>query len=229
MADKNVQFEEVTDRGAEVIERAKGFWEKNQKPITYVGGALIILLGGWFAYRYFVAAPNEQKADDAIAKAQQYFAVDSVNKALNGDGSNKGFVKIAKDYNGTPAGNLARYYAGLCYLNLGDYKNAEKYLADFSTGDTYIQARAYSLLGDALAEQKKYIDAVAYYKKAAAVNATDESFNAENLYRAGALYESQLNNPKEAVDAFKKIRDNCPHSQRAGQIDKDLARLGEIN
>ncbi len=229
MADKNVQFTEVTDEAAQVIEKAKGFWEKNQKQITYIGGAVVLLLAGWFAYRYFVAEPNEQKASDAIVKAQQYFAVDSLNKALNGDGVTKGFLKIAKDYSGTAAGNLAKYYAGVCYIKQDDFKNAEKFLSDFSTSDTYIQARAYSLLGDALSSQNKYADAVEKYKKAATMNEYDETFNAENLYRAGKLLESQLNKSKEAIELYKQIRDNYPRSPRGFSIDKELARLGEVN
>ena len=30
------------------VARAKGFWEKNSKPIIYVGGAIILAIAIWF-------------------------------------------------------------------------------------------------------------------------------------------------------------------------------------
>ena len=57
--------------------------------------------------------------------------MDSLNWALNGDGNNVGFLKIIDKYSGTPAGNLAHYYAGVCYLKKGDFSNAEKQLRAF--------------------------------------------------------------------------------------------------
>lgn len=226
MADKNVQAPGV-DESAVVIEKAKGLWETYQKPVTYIGGGLLVIIAGWFVYNNFFKAPKEEKANDAIARAQQFFATDSVKLALNGDAATKGFLKIAKEYSGTAAGNLANYYAGVCYLKMDDYKNAEKFLKEFSTDDKFIQARAYGLLGDALSEQKKYSDAVEYYKKAAAQNEKDENFNAEYLFRAGLLYASQLNKTADAIAVYKQIRDDYPKTQRGFEIEKYLAELGE--
>lgn len=226
MSDKNVQAQPV-DESAVVVEKALSFWDSYKKPVLGILAVLVIGVGGWLGYKNMVVAPKEAKANDAIAKAQQYFAMDSMNLALNGDGASKGFLKIAKEYSGTNAGNLAGYYAGICYLNLGEYAKAEKFLKDFSSDDTYLQARAYALTGDALSEQKKFADAVDYYKKAADRNEKDESFNAEYLFRAGMLYSTELNKQSEAVAVFKKIKDEYPTTQRGLEIDKYLARLGE--
>ena len=54
-----------------------------------------------------------------------------LQKALNGDGINWGFVKVIKEYSGTEAGNLAHFYAGDCYLRTGDFNNAVKHLKEF--------------------------------------------------------------------------------------------------
>ena len=56
MAEK-VKVENVEVNAA--VERAKGFWAKFSKPITYVGSAIIILIGGWYAYKFFYKAPKE--------------------------------------------------------------------------------------------------------------------------------------------------------------------------
>ncbi|MFX5999199.1 hypothetical protein ABTF05_22725, partial [Acinetobacter baumannii] len=78
-------------------------------------------------------------AADALFKAQQYFAIDSLNLVLNGDGQNKGALYVIKNYGGTKAANLAHYYAGVSYLKLGDFNNAVKYLKDFSTDAKQVQ------------------------------------------------------------------------------------------
>ena len=49
----------------------------------------------------------------------------------------------------------------------------------------------------------------------------------EYLFRAGFLYESMGRN-KEAIDAYKQIKEKFPRSDRGIEIDKYLARLGVI-
>ena len=129
-------------------------------------------------------------------------------------------------YSGTPAANLSRFYAGASYLRLGDFKNAEKYLKDFSTGAVQVNARAKSLLADAYAEQGKKEEAAKLYLEAARTFEKDEFNSAEYLFRAGYLYES-LGKNKEAIDAFKQIKQKYPRTERGFEIDKYLARLGE--
>ena len=58
------------------------------------------------------------------------------DKALNGDGAGyAGFVKVADDYSGTDAANLAKLYAGLCYAHLGKWNEAATQLDSYSTSD----------------------------------------------------------------------------------------------
>ncbi|RYZ48208.1 MAG: tetratricopeptide repeat protein, partial [Sphingobacteriales bacterium] len=124
------------------------------------------------------------------------------------------------------AGNLAKFYAGSCYLQLGDFNNAVKYLKDFSTDSKDIELRATGLLGDAYAEQGKKEEAVAQYKKAGTMIEKDDFNSPEYLFRAGYLSES-MNKNSDAIEMYKKIKEKYPNSQRAYDIDKYLARLGE--
>src|SRR5688572_14149379 len=98
------------------VDRAKDFWSRYNRPITIAALAVILLGGGYLAYKNFVQKPNEQKAAEAIFKAEEYYRLDSFRLALNGDGVNQGFVKLADKYSGTKAGNLAKFYAGASYL-----------------------------------------------------------------------------------------------------------------
>ena len=83
------------------------------------------------------------------------------------------------------------------------------------------------MIGDAYAELKKNSDALDYYKKAAEVNEKDEFTSPEFLLRAGMFAET-TGNKKEAIELYKKIKTNYPLSDRAANIDKYLARLGEV-
>ena len=202
-------------------------WEKYGKQASYVLLAIIVIIGGYLAYRNFVAEPKEKAASEAIFHAEEYYRLDSTRLALNGDAINPGFLKVISKYSGTKAANEASFLAGSCYLKLGDFNNAVKYLKDFSTPDKLVQERAFGLLGDALSEQNKKEEAAEQYKKAGTYFEKDELFSPEYLFRSGYLYES-LGKTQDAIAMYRLIKDKYPTSQRGSDIDKYLARLGVL-
>jgi predicted negative regulator of RcsB-dependent stress response len=211
-----------------VVDSARDFWGKNNKMITYVLAGLVVIVGGYFAYTKFFKGPQEAKAAEAIWKAEDYFRQDSFNLALNGDGMNGGFLKAIKNHGGTKAGNLAKFYAGACYVQMGDFNNAIKYLKDFSTGQVEVELRATGLLGDAYSELGKKQEAIDYYKKAGTLFDKDDVNSPEYLFRA-AMLSQELNKNKEAIELLHTIKDKYPNSQRAFEVDKHLGKLGDLN
>lgn len=210
----------------EVVDRAKDFWSQNGKIVTIVGLAVILLGGGWLAYKNYVKAPQEQKAADAIFKAEEYFKMDSLQKALNGDNMNPGFLKVAEKYGSSKAGNLAHYYAGAIYLQLGDPAKAATHLKDFDTDAPQIQARAYKLLGDAYAEQGKNSDALSSYKKAAHHFEEDEPNSSDYLFLAAYFADRVVKDQKQAIELFKELKEKYPKTERGFEADKYLAQMG---
>ncbi|MGK2861474.1 MAG: tetratricopeptide repeat protein [Chitinophagaceae bacterium] len=219
----------VQDSGEEVIARAKDFWAKYSKLILGAGGAFILLVGGYLAYVNFVKEPNEEKATEAMFKAEEYFRKDSINQALNGDGQYMGFLKIISKYGSSDAANLASFYAGSCYLKLDDNANAIKYLKKFSSDAKQIQQRAYKLLGDASADAGKNSDALDYYKKAAHHFEKDEANSSEALFMAAYFADRVMKNQKEAIALFKELKEKYPKSQHGFEADNYLAQLGVYN
>ncbi|MBX3253410.1 MAG: tetratricopeptide repeat protein [Chitinophagaceae bacterium] len=210
----------------EAVVRRYGFWEKNNKTLLVVLGAIILLVGGYFGYKYWFKLPEEQKAVEAIAQAQEYFASDSLQLALNGDGRNAGFLKVISKFGNTPSGNLAKLYAGESYLQLGDYNNAVKYLKEFDAkGSVQTQALVYGLLGDAYSELKKNEEAIENYKKAATIFETNQTMSSEYLYRAASLYEIMGKN-KEAIELFTQLKNKFPRTERGFSAEKYLGKLG---
>jgi hypothetical protein len=102
---------------------------------------------GYFGYKQFMLDPKEKAAVGAMLRAEDYYRMDSINLALNGDKVNAGFVKIISRYSGTRAADLAAFYAGSCYRKLGDFNDAVKYLKDFKTSAAQLQAKAFRASG----------------------------------------------------------------------------------
>jgi len=202
-------------------------WDRYGKQVSYVLLAVIVVVAGFFAYRNLVSEPNEKKAIEAMFRAEEYYRLDSARLALNGDNINAGFLKVISKYSGTRAANLAGFYAGSCYLKMGDYNNAVKYLKDFSTSVKVLQERAYGLLGDAYSELNRKEEAAGQYKKAGTYFEKDELFSPEYLFRSGYLYES-MGKTQDAIVMYQLIKSKYPSSQRGADIDKYLARLGVI-
>lgn len=224
MADnKNVQEK---DSSEVVIAKAKGFWDKYSKPLMIVSTLIILVIGGWYVYQNFFVKPKETKAVEAMFRAEEYYRLDSINLALNGDGQNLGFVKISDKYSGTKAGKLASFYAGSCYLKLNEYEKAVKYLKKFSSESELIQARAYKLLGDAYADWGKNDDALSYYKKAGRHFEKDEANSPEYLFAAAYFADKVMKNQKEAISLYKEIKEKYPRSQQSFEADNYLAQLG---
>jgi tetratricopeptide (TPR) repeat protein len=211
-----------------VVDSARHFWDRNSKFITYVGVALVLLVGGYFAYTNYFVAPEERKAEELIWRAQSYYNVDSFAKALSGDGQTQGFLRVISRHGGTKAGNLAKFYAGSCYLELGDFNNAIKYLKDFETDQPALKVRANGLLGDAYSEQGKKQEAVEYYTRAGNAWEDDDINAPEYLFRA-ALLNQELGKNKEAIALLKQIKEKFPMSPRANEVDKYLGKLGDVN
>jgi tetratricopeptide (TPR) repeat protein len=211
----------------EVVAKVTGFWNQYGKQLGLFIGGIALVVGGYFAYRNFVVAPKESKAAEAIFKAQDYFAIDSLNLALNGDnaGSN-GFLKIISKYSGTKAANLSQFYAGYIFLRQGDFKNAEKHLKEFSASNPLLSAKAKGLLADAYSEQGKKEEAAKLYKEAGSMVEKDDYFSPQYLTRAAFLYETMGKN-KEAADLLKTVKEKYP-SFKEVDIDKYLGKLGVI-
>ncbi|MFC4232794.1 tetratricopeptide repeat protein [Parasediminibacterium paludis] len=208
----------------EVLSKAKSFWDKNGNYITLFLVGLIIVVGGFLGYKQFIIKPKEEKAADAIYKAQQYFQQDSARLVLEGDGTNKGVLYIINNYGGTKAANLAHYYAGVSYLKLGEFNKAIEHLKDFKTDAKQIQAAAYGVLGDAYAEVGKNDDAIDSYKKAGSTFEFDEALSSEYLFRA-ALLSATLKKDKEALDLFKSLKEKFPKTEKAQQADKYINKI----
>lgn len=220
----------------EAFNISEAFISKYKKPLILAVVALLVIIAGIFCYKYFVSSPREEKASTALGMGQQYFNQESFDKALNGDGASyAGFVKIASDYSGTDAGNLANLYAGLCYANLGKWQEAVKYLDEYApSGDAMVSPAAIAALGNAYAHVNQIDKAVSNLKKAAsmadskALDGVNYSLAPTFLLQAAILLESQ-GKTSEALDIYKEIKEKYVNSAlvQSQEIDKYIERAQE--
>lgn len=206
----------------ETISKAELFIEKNQKTLSIILGALIVVVGGYYAYKNFYMAPREKEAQGQMFVAQQYFERDSFNLALKGDKNYPGFVTIIDEFGGTQAGNLARYYAGICYLKTGQFQKAIDNLEAFSSDDEFIGSIAIGAIGDSYMELGKTEQAIDYYQKAAK-NTENDLTTPLYLLKAGIALETK-GDVQKALDMYSEIKDKHKKSQQATEIDKYIAR-----
>jgi len=200
------------------------FVNANKKSLTYILAFVVIALAGYVGYTELYQKPREEKAADAIFAAEKYFAMDSSNLVLNGDGRSKGVLYIIKEFSGTNAANLAKYYAGVSYYRNNDFNKAIEYLKDFSTNAKQIQAIAYGTIGDAYSELKNNDEAISYYKKAGGHFPEDESISSEYLYRAASLLDV-TGKADDAIAIYKDIKAKYPKTERGFMADKYINRL----
>lgn len=207
----------------ETISNSEAFLIKNKNLLLGAVIALVVIVGGYMIYKNFVSAPKELKASEAIFKGEHYFSADNYEAALNGDSLGyAGFVKLADEFSGTKAGNLANAYAGLCYAQLGKYEDAEKYLNKFDGDDQLVAPAILGTLGNCYAQLGQMDKAAATLIKAAK-RANSNSLSPIYLIQAGQILEKQGKNA-EAVEAYKTVKRDYANSYQAMDIDKYIER-----
>ncbi|WP_266369010.1 tetratricopeptide repeat protein [Tellurirhabdus rosea] len=207
-----LEFLEDPDALADQLGKAEFFFEKNRNVVLGIVGAIVLAIVGYFGYRYYLSSQNEE-AQAVMYPSVHEWEADSVKKALSGNGANPGLLAVADDYSATKAGKLASFYAGVALLKQGKFDEAIEKLKNFSSDDLLVQARAYSLIGDAYSEKKAYGEAIDYYKKAADYQ-PNKFFTPGYLMKLAVAYE-QNKQTSEAIETYNQLLEKYPTSAEA--------------
>ena len=217
MAEQKNQNEQLNVEDA--LTQSEAFLIKYKNAI--IGGvvAVIIIVAGFIMYKNLYAEPREEKAQAALFKGQEYFEQDAYEQALNGDSIGfVGFLKVADDFSGTKAANLAKAYAGICYAQLGKYEEAVKMLDSFNGKDQMVAPAILGAAGNCYA-QLGQLDKAASTLMSAADKADNNTLSPIFLMQAGEILVKQ-GKYDDAVDAYNKIKDKYFQSYQAMDIDK---------
>jgi predicted negative regulator of RcsB-dependent stress response len=222
MADKKDNLPVNTEQMfEETVSRLEAWFLKNQKHITTAVVAVVIAVGGYFGYKFLYLEPREKSAQEDMFFAQNYFEIDSLNWALNGDGVRYGMIDIIDNYGRTKAANLAHYYVGVIYLKKGQYEDAIDYLKKFKSTDLILTPMVRALIGDCYAELGDMKEALSHYEKAVSSYEND-MITPMILMKAAALCDLQQDYQK-ALKFYTRIRNEYVSAPEARDIDKYIA------
>ncbi|MBQ7635072.1 MAG: tetratricopeptide repeat protein [Bacteroidaceae bacterium] len=195
-----------------VIPQAEAFFKKYKKAVIGCLVAVVVVVGGFFAYKYLYQQPREDKAQALLAQGQALAAQQKYDEALKGEGKFPGLLKLINNYSGTDAANAAKAQAGFCYAQQGKYKEAVAQLESFSpAGDNSLTPAALGALANAYAGVGQIDKAIATYQDAAE-RADNEILSPLFLVKAGELLETQKKYP-EAVSVYKSVKEKYPRCQ----------------
>ena len=223
MTKKKTTQEDNLQELESALTRTERFIEDNQKKITYIVGAVVVLVGAFLAFNRFYLQPKEEEALTQMFMAENYFEKDSFNLAINGDGNYLGFLDIIDDYGMTKSANRAKYYTGISYLHLGQYEDAIDYLKKFKTDDLLLALVKAGAIGDAMLELGKTDDALKQYKKAYSETENELTTPVYKM-KAASLLES-MNKLDEALKLYEEIKKDYPQSAEGTTVDRYIARV----
>ncbi len=211
----------------ETASRSEQWIEKNSKPLFASLVGIVVVFLAFLAYNSYVVEPNELKASNELAFPRKHFdeatnagsEIDSLlNLGLEGADGKYGFLDIADSFNGTDAGNIANYYAGISYLKMKQYDKAIEFLSKFNSDNATLNAISLGAIGDAFSDIDQQEDALEYYEKAS-TQKENQFTTPLFLYKAGQT-AMLLKKYDKATSLFTKIKDSYPKSDQGIDVEK---------
>jgi len=224
MAKNKKHSEETIVDVQEVYSKTEKYVDENRNTIIIVAAILVVLFAGYFAFTRLYLMPKNEEGMNLLWKAEYWYEIDSLDKALIGNESYYGFEYIADEYGGTQAGELASYYTGIIYMERGDYGIAIEYLKDADLDDELTQAVAKGSIGDAYLELGNYTEALNYYEEA--VDASSNILTAPIYLKKAGLLLEDIGENTQALEKYQTIKEDYPSSNEARNIESYIARTG---
>lgn len=215
----------------ESLSKSEHFIRRNRYILI---GALAIIVISVVGYLVYSNMQNQQEklAQKDIFATEVYLPMDSLNLALKGDGNYPGSEDVAKKYPLSKTAKLATFYSGVSYLKDGKFKKAINNLKKVSTSDLLLQARVYSLIGDANLElysksknksKKNLTESIAFYKKATEYK-PNKFFTPDYYMKLALAYELNENYDK-ALNAYDVVINKYYQHSSANNAKKYKAKL----
>lgn len=224
---ENLEIFESSEALQQGLSKTEEFAKNNQKLVIGAGIGLVVVIAGILFFQWNNESKNAQ-AQKELFPAQFYFEKDSVKKALKGDNSNTtiGLEAIADEFGGSKGGDLAKFYIGVAKLKEGKFDEAISTLEGFNPNDLLLQARVYSLIGDAYMEKNDVGSAIKFYQKASDYNA-NEFFTPTYMVKL-ALAQELNKDLSGAADTYKRIVSEFGESAEKSNAQKKLAKIEQL-
>lgn len=216
MAKKTNQEETIVNVD-ELYSKSEQFVDQNRKQLTLgLGGAaaLILIVIG---YSSLVVAPKNTAAEEAAFMAEHYFAKDSADLAMLGDGLNAGLEEILNDHSGTPAAARAAFELGIMHRDAARFDEAVEAFNQAGFSDDVFGPLTDANIGDCLVELGDLEGAEGHFASAASRAASGLAAKALSpmcSYKR-ALVLIELGNEDKARGVLEDLAEDFPNSTYA--------------
>ena len=200
------------------------FYNDNRRAIGIVTGVVVILVIAAILYGKN-RSENNVGASTALGGVYQLFDNNQYQLAIDGipERNIKGLKSIVDEYGNSNAGDIARFYLGSAYYNLGRYQDALDQFKKFSPSDQTLEISKLSGIGCCYEGLGMYKDAAESFEKAALKNPKDIGC-AENMSNAARNYAA-AGHKDVALDLLKKLKKEYPTSTYGREADREIAAL----
>jgi tetratricopeptide (TPR) repeat protein len=214
------------DRFAEVTGETVHWAVEHRKTITIIGAAVVVAIGAILGSWYYLQI-QDQKASLEMAQALRTYdaiIVPAGSPAQPGfttfssvqdraRAAQAQFRTIAQKYRRTRTGEIARYFAALTDVDLGNGAAAEKEFKDiYVSHNQDLAALAKLALANQYRNSGRDAEAIALYKQLIE-HPTRSVGKAEVQFELAALYKPKQ--PAEAKKIYEQIRKDNPTSPAA--------------
>jgi len=227
---KRDEVAETLAHGAEAV-------LSHQRALWVAASAALVVVLAVFGWRFYTERQTTKAAaalDDAMKVFQapirtagepqtpgEISYVDEKNKLS--DAASK-FLKVAQQYPRTRPSQVARYYAGLSYVRLGRYDEAQRQLREVASGgDDGAAALARFQLAGVLDQAGKPDEAVKLYQQ---LMQNPSVLVPKPLVLLTLAEHYRKTNPQEASRLYNQVKSEFPASPAAEEAEK---RLQELN
>jgi tetratricopeptide (TPR) repeat protein len=201
----------------ELYSKSEQFVDKNRKQLTLgLGGAAAVILLV-IGYTSLIVAPKNTAAEEASFMAEHYFAKDSADLAMLGDGLNAGLEEILNDHSGTPAAARAAFELGILHRDAARFDEAVEAFNQAGFSDDVFGPLVDANIGDCLVELGDLEGAEGHFASAASRAASGLAAKALSpmcSYKR-ALVLLELGNEDQARKVLEDLVEDFPNSTYA--------------
>jgi tetratricopeptide (TPR) repeat protein len=211
-----------SETSLDLFTRALIFVEENRTLLYGLLAAVVALAIAIPGYLYY----QQQQADAAnemLGQTLPLYEQGRYQEALDGTADRPGLRTIAEQYGGTPAGNLATFYAGDALYQIESYDEALTYFEQYDKDADFLGASAYAAEA-AIYENQGDVQRAAEQYEAAATHYESDLTTPRYLLSAGRAYE-KAGAYAEAQRVYTTIQDEYGDTPQAQQAERFLARV----
>lgn len=224
MSNQNKPTKEVSQSDAidTFFFKATDLFERKKAAVIGAGVAIIVVIAGVVFWTMQKQSKNTE-ATTELSKIQSVYDAGMFDKAIYGDTTAAGLLKISQDYKGTASGELATLYLANALFQKGSVDSALTAFESISPGSDLVAGAVLSGTATCYEEKKDYAKAAKLYKDAA-----DRVKNSTlvPIYLNGAARSFELAGQKDqAIEIYEKLAKEFKQTTEGKDAEQAVARL----